>query len=183
MPEGDRLPRLAAQECGRCCLDCRHDDGCASDGEPRIPEDEAPVGLQRPNARPQPSGVGSEEYFQHHPADRQSDPNDSQEQYRGMPPPSRCSWAAGNGDDRNADQEKQRGTKETENDETRRAAFGEVGSSRRGETNRAAQCPEQMEAREQEAPHRCDSRREAPPCRACAVHGLRTYFTNSMVLT
>lgn len=134
----ERLLPLAMQQGGRLCLDWRHDDGYASESEPRVREHEAPVGLQRTNARPQPSGVPSEEYFQHHPADRASDTDDSQEQNRGMPPPSGCSRAAGNGDDRDAYQEKQRGTEETENDETRRATFCEVMSSRRGETNRAA---------------------------------------------
>jgi len=82
------------QECVRPCPHRRRDDDCASESEP-APEDEAPAGLERPNACPLPSGVRSEEYFQRHPADRQSDTDDSQEQDRGMPPRSRWTPATG----------------------------------------------------------------------------------------
>ena len=63
-PVGDRLLRFAAHESGPAGPNRCRDEQHSSDGEPRVPEDEAPVGLQGAHVRTQPGGVRGEKHLQ-----------------------------------------------------------------------------------------------------------------------
>jgi len=114
---------------GSACPDRCRDEQRSANGEPRVPEDEAPVRLHGAHVLAQLGRVRGEQHLQRYTSQHQPDTDDRQEHGRRAAQAPGCSRSLRDRDDRDANHEEQRGAVEAKDDKAGWATCGQITTS------------------------------------------------------